>query len=60
MKAYVMTTGTVFGLLVAAHIWRFIVEGPDLARNPAYVLTTLAGVSLCVWACYLLMRRSRS
>jgi hypothetical protein len=60
MKAYVITTGTVFALLVAAHIWRFVVEGPDLAKNPAYVLTTLAGVSLCVWACYLLMRRSRS
>jgi len=34
MKAYVMTTGTVFGLLVVADIWRFIEEGPGLAKDP--------------------------
>ena len=33
MKAYVMTTGTVFGLLVLVHIWRFIEEGAALAAS---------------------------
>jgi hypothetical protein len=33
MKAYVMTTGTVFGLIVAAHIWRLIDEAPPWSRT---------------------------
>jgi hypothetical protein len=60
MRAYVMTTGTVFGLIVAAHIWRLVDEGPALAKNPAYVITTLAAASLCVWACRILVRGSRA
>ena len=59
MRAYVMTTGTVFGLIVAAHILRLIDEGPPLAKNPAYVITTLAAASLCVWACRILVGGSR-
>jgi hypothetical protein len=50
MKAYVITTGTVFGLIVMAHIWRVIAEGPELVKDPAYILTTAAAVGLCVWA----------
>jgi hypothetical protein len=59
MKAYVMTTGTVFGLIVAAHIWRLIDEGSALAKHPAYLITTLAAASLCVWACRILVGGSR-
>ena len=33
MKAYVMTTGAIFGLLVVAHIWRVIAERPGLAKD---------------------------
>jgi tellurite resistance protein TehA-like permease len=50
MKAYVMTTGTVFGLLVVAHIWRVFEEGPHLAKDPSYILITLAAAALCLWA----------
>jgi hypothetical protein len=50
MKAYVMTTGGVFGLLVAAHIWRIVEEGPRLARDPVYLLITAVAAALCVWA----------
>ena len=32
MKAYLFTTGTVFGLLTAVHIWRMAVE--PSSRNP--------------------------
>ena len=42
MKAYVSTTGVVFGLLTLAHIWRGIAEGPHLAAQPWFILITLA------------------
>jgi len=60
MKAYVMTTGTVFGLLVLAHIWRMIEEGPGLAKDPWYVLTTITGAALCFWAWRVLKLMPRS
>jgi len=50
MKAYVVTTGTVFGLIVVAHVWRVLAEGPALARDPFYILVTIAAVILSVWA----------
>lgn len=50
MKAYVKTTGVVFGLLVAAHVWRAIEEGSHVATDPGFVLITVAAAALCVWA----------
>jgi hypothetical protein len=60
MKAYVMTTGTVFGLIVVAHIWRVIAEGPALAGNPFYIVTTLAAAALTLWAWAVLRIMTRS
>jgi len=60
MKAYVITTGAVFGLLTLAHIWRVIEEGPQLATEPWYVLITVAAAVLCLWALRLLWRSPRS
>jgi hypothetical protein len=54
MRTYVMTTGTVFGLLTAAHVWRGIAEGPHLATDPFFVLITVAAAALCFWAWRLL------
>jgi tellurite resistance protein TehA-like permease len=59
MRAYVMTTGAVFGLLTLAHVWRVIVEGPHLATDLSYVLITVAAAGLCLWACRLLWRTRR-
>jgi hypothetical protein len=59
MKTYVITTGTVFGLLTVAHIWRAIVEGPQLATDPSFVVITIAAGALCVWAWRLLRLSSR-
>jgi len=59
MKAYVMTTGAVFGLIAVAHILRIIVEGLHLAREPLYILLTLAAGGLCSWAGLLLWRSRR-
>ncbi len=60
MKAYVITTGAVFGLLVVAHIWRAIEEGPALFKDPFYIVITIAAAALCFWAWRVLrlMRRS--
>jgi hypothetical protein len=54
MKAYLMTTGSVFGLIVLAHVWRVIAEGPHLVTDPWYILLTAAAAALCVWAWCLL------
>jgi len=60
MKAYLVTTGTVFGLIVVAHVWRVFVEGAHLARQPPFVLVTLAAAALSLWAWGLLGRSTRS
>jgi hypothetical protein len=60
MKAYVMTTGAVFGLLTLAHLLRMIVEGWHVATNPLFVLFTIAAGSLCFWAWRLVRHSTRS
>jgi len=59
MRAYVITTGIVFATLVAAHVLRAIEEGPQLLKEPPFILTTLAAAALFVWAMSLLRRSSR-
>jgi hypothetical protein len=59
MKAYVMTTGAVFGLLTLVHLLRIIEEGPHLATDPVYVLITAAAAGLCLWAWRLLRLSAR-
>jgi len=60
MKAYVITTGAVFGLLTLAHIWRVFAEDRRLATDPWFILITAAAAALCLWAWHLLRRSSRS
>ena len=38
MRAYLITTGTVFGLITLAHLLRMIFEGRERATDPAYIL----------------------
>lgn len=56
MRAYVLTTGALFGLIAVAHVWRMIVE-PHLASHAWYVGLTLAAAALSLWAWRLLRRR---
>ena len=56
MKAYVLTTGTVFGLLAVAHVMRMIGEDASLATDPAYVAITAASAGLCAWSVFVLRR----
>jgi uncharacterized membrane protein len=60
MKAYLLITGTVFGLITLAHLWRVFAEGRHLAKDPVFVLLTVAAAALCLWAYRLLRRSSRS
>lgn len=54
MKAYLITTGTVFGLLAVLHAWRVVAESTDMARDPFFVGITIVAAGFCVWAFYLL------
>ncbi len=50
MRTYVMTTGVAFGLIVLAHVWRAVVEGPHVATDPVYIVATLVAAALSFWA----------
>ncbi|MEO8635160.1 MAG: hypothetical protein ABI587_07775 [Gemmatimonadales bacterium] len=50
MKTYVITTGTLFGLLTLAHLWRALVAEPNMARDPYYIAITLVAAGLMLWA----------
>ncbi|MGH2369802.1 MAG: hypothetical protein ACRDI2_16600 [Chloroflexota bacterium] len=60
MKAYLVTTGSLFGLIVLAHLLRIVDEGAGLLTDPWWVLMTVAAAALCVWAWHLLRRSVRS
>ena len=60
MRVYVMTTGTLFGLLVLVHLWRMIEERHSLATDPWFLLITLVAAGLSVWAWWLLRGSARS
>jgi hypothetical protein len=60
MKAYLSTTGTLFGLITVAHIWRVIAESASLARDPWYILLTAIAAAFCAWAFRLLWQVRRS
>ncbi len=60
MKAYVMTTGTVFGVLTLVHLWRIMEEGAHLATNPWFALVTVGAGALCLWAWRLVRLSTRS
>jgi hypothetical protein len=60
MKAYVITTGVVFALVTLAHILRVFAEGPRLAKDPYFILFTIAAAALSYWAWRLIRRSARS
>ena len=59
MKVYVVTTGSVFALLAAVHVWRITVE-PHLATDPWYLLITLSAAGLGFWAWHVVRVAPRS
>jgi hypothetical protein len=59
VKAYVITTGTVFALIVAAHIWRAAAEGWGLLKSPVFLVTTTLAAAIVLWAWRVLKGLSR-
>lgn len=57
MKAYLVTTGAIFGLIGIAHVLRLFLEGTPLS-DPWFLGTNLAlfvvGGGIAVWAARLL------
>jgi hypothetical protein len=49
MKWFLVTAGTVFGLVVIAHIARMAVE-PRMASDPWFWLMTIVAAALSLWA----------
>ena len=58
MKPYLMTTGSIFALLAAAHVMRTFAEWSRLGTDPWFMLEGpgigLLAAALCVWALRLL------
>jgi hypothetical protein len=59
MRAYIITTGVIFGLITIAHLLRFVTEGSRLATEPVFILLTLLSAALSIWAWQVLRRLSR-
>jgi hypothetical protein len=58
MKAYLITTGTVFALIAVAHVARMIAESSQM-REPWFVALTLLTAGFSVWA-FSLVRKTRN
>ncbi|HYL72447.1 MAG TPA: hypothetical protein VEY89_14195 [Candidatus Dormibacteraeota bacterium] len=50
MRAYLITTGTIFGLIFLAHMARLFIEGAERARDPIFLALTALAAGLVVWA----------
>ncbi|MGI8919156.1 MAG: hypothetical protein ACR2H6_11195 [Pyrinomonadaceae bacterium] len=49
MKAYVITTGAIFGLITIAHLVRLVMER-RLVPDPVFIIFTLISAGLTIWA----------
>ena len=58
MRAYVVTTGAVFGLITVVHLWRLVKEGAHMASDPWFLLFTVVAAVLGLWALRLLRSRT--
>ena len=63
MKAYLIITGSLFGLLALVHVWRIVGEWPRLMHDPGEILEATIGVvaaGLCIWAWRLVRSLART
>ncbi|HKN84319.1 MAG TPA: hypothetical protein VJW17_12815 [Pyrinomonadaceae bacterium] len=56
MKAYLLTTGVIFALLVLMHVLRLILESTRFLSDPFFIGLTLLSASMAVWS-FVLFRR---
>jgi hypothetical protein len=64
MKAYLITTGTLFALLALAHLLQTILHWPRLLSDPGFIVQGpgigVLAAALCFWAWRLLAISERS
>jgi hypothetical protein len=63
MKAYLLTTGTIFGLIAIAHLLHAIGEWSSHAGDPGFILQAALGtvaLALSLWAWRLLWLTARA
>lgn len=54
MRAYVMSTGSLFAVLTIVHVWRWIEEGSHVITDPWFIGITLVAIGFVAWAWRLL------
>jgi heme/copper-type cytochrome/quinol oxidase subunit 1 len=59
MRAYVITSGSIFGLLAVVHILRVFAEGRQVLADPIFVFVTLVAAALSGWAFRILQASGR-
>lgn len=59
MKAYLITTGVIFGLITLAHFWRMYAEPAAHATDPFFIGLTVLTLGLCAWSVHLLRRAAQ-
>jgi hypothetical protein len=52
-----ITTSTLFALIVVAHIARVFAESAAVAKDPWFVGLTLLAIGMCAWGVQLLRRK---
>jgi hypothetical protein len=57
MKAYLLTTSAIFGMITGAHVLRMYYE-PGMATDLPFLLLTALSAALCVWGIRLLLRKA--
>ncbi|MDB6111872.1 MAG: hypothetical protein JWR69_3622 [Pedosphaera sp.] len=60
MKAYLITTGSIFGLMAVVHVWRAIEEWPNASVTPAFLLGMTALIvlpGLLAWWAWCVLRK---
>ena len=63
MKVYLITTGSLFGLLALVHTWRIVGQWPRLLHDSGEIVEAGIGVvalALCLWAWRLLRTPARA
>ena len=55
MRAYIIVSGSLFGLLVIAHLVRLRTE-PHLIRDPFFLIASVLAAGLTFWAWRLVRR----
>ena len=61
MRPYLITTGSLFGLVAVAHLWRTIAEWSRLTADPWFILEGpglgVLAAALAIWAWRLLPKK---